>query len=497
MADSKDFAQLQADYDRLTDSLPYLPPKETFYLKFKDVCLKVHALVNPITKLETQIETFRRDKQCWNQKTLYRELLQETAGRLQFQLLLCQSQLDTLYIYPPLMIATGAITETEWRSMMAQNVLDLDDQPVATDRAVVDQLIGTQLKKLEKCLWKLDRLEDELAEEDDEDTLNFNQQVLLHLQAIRSKVEQLERHHLQTISSRTTGIGSVDLSIGGPVDSNYHEYSDSDGETMDDPKSEDKANADVPKLVDPDDSMDLEDSSETQKREASRIQENIAFMEPLDDSDSDIITPQDLKVLFAEELVEIDEAVGDDIHEEEIQAAPEVVVQPHDEETEEELIERLRNELRQAQQAREDLRMMMRQIETDDPGARRSFLRRRIRNEDERTMPCVFCKVRGDHYSDSCITYITTRERREILAREGRCGACLDWWCDGGPLCRKRNARCRYCGETGHNACICDLPDRTKRREDRLENLRRDLENSTTRVLRIKRRLERHGVHDA
>ncbi|KAK6025566.1 hypothetical protein OSTOST_08530 [Ostertagia ostertagi] len=117
-----------------------------------------------------------------------------------------------------------------------------------------------------------------------------------------------------------------------------------------------------------------------------------------------------------------------------------------------------------------------------------------IQNPNERFMPCAFCGRRGDHYSDSCLVYRFTGERKERVNRAHLCTMCLDYDCPGGRRCLKRNTRCYHCGRSGHNSALCTLPEKSVRINDELELLQRRYNDALIRVLRLERKLRRRGV---
>ncbi|KAK5969572.1 hypothetical protein GCK32_009023 [Trichostrongylus colubriformis] len=55
----------------------------------------------------------------------------------------------------------------------------------------------------------------------------------------------------------------------------------------------------------------------------------------------------------------------------------------------------------------------------------RDFQKAVIRNELESGMHCAFCNKIGDHYSDSCATHPSVKDRPYIVRQESRCHMCL------------------------------------------------------------------------
>ncbi|KAK6029720.1 hypothetical protein OSTOST_04161 [Ostertagia ostertagi] len=505
-----DSVQLQRDYERLRDSLPRLPSKDTLYAHIIDVFLKIHALRDPINALGKKIDTFRREEGSWHERTLELELLHTTAWKYEYQLLLYDSRLENLLTYPRLMIATNVMDETTWNEKMAQPVLDIDDNPVTTDPKQTQQEMRDYLDRLNKFHRRIELIEDELMNEDDTETLDFQKRVLLELQVIRQTLDQMDRSHGQPATSKEgqKHTSTVDRSLGGPVDLSYPDYQDSPQldsyKTTEVAQNRAEETTDVPKLVDPDDSSGQEDPAEMREREALYIRRNIAFLEPIIEEEGEnvanpedkmVLNPEDQIVLVEEELVEIDEAAGEEEDHEQVRPPAEDVRVQQQEETEQALVARLLNEYRQAKQAKQDIYMMISALETQ-PRCRLRRYQQGVDRDSERTMPCIFCGEEGTHYSDACLTVRTGKVRNEIMDRDHRCKKCLDEWCARDNTCRKADETCFYCGSDSHNGCACELPDKSRELEERLQSLRNDCDHARMRIYRIGKRLERHGVRD-
>ncbi|KAK5974613.1 hypothetical protein GCK32_022681 [Trichostrongylus colubriformis] len=488
MADSSELERLQAELKQLREALPPLPHPDTLYAHISDTCLKVHALTEPIAKVGSQIDSLRRDEGSVEQRNSFYELLEMTVWKLQYQLLLYHTTLDNLLTLPPILVATHAMEDSTWQTKISSELLDIDDKPVKANPMDVYDDISTQLKTLERYTRALDSIEDEIGEQDLREARDFQRHVLLELQAIRLQLQQMERRKLEPAPAAGGGGDvSCDLSFEGPVDVNYPDYSDSG---KDEEGDAGKGGPEVEEV-----SEEGADIVEVQRQEGDRIQQIAEFMEQVEE-DEEVVNPVDLMALIAYELVEIDDAPVD---EEPGQARPaerEVRIRPREEERPEDRVSMLRQELRQAEQARDDLDMLMRQLEAQERGPLRSFVTGGIRREYERKMPCIFCKARGHHYSDQCTVFRTARERERILADEGRCRACLDWWCQRGLRCRKAGVRCRYCDGTEHNSCVCEAPERYRRLQTQLEELQRVYERNMVRIHLISRRLEREAARD-
>ncbi|ETN76254.1 hypothetical protein NECAME_11792 [Necator americanus] len=93
--------------------------------------------------------------------------------------------------------------------------------------------------------------------------------------------------------------------------------------------------------------------------------------------------------------------------------------------------------------------------------------------ESESNMLCVYCKRRGEHYSDACPWTRTVRERIQVLEDEQRCRACVE----PGPRTMNctRRIQCFYCRfsndpqsrDMDHHSSICTRPEEQIRRKER------------------------------
>ncbi|XGW14207.1 hypothetical protein V3C99_000491 [Haemonchus contortus] len=68
---------------------------------------------------------------------------------------------------------------------------------------------------------------------------------------------------------------------------------------------------DIPKLVDPDEPINSDRSMGSREQESTRIQENVAFLEPLLGEEVNIDF-KDQQAMEVEELVKVDEALGEE-----------------------------------------------------------------------------------------------------------------------------------------------------------------------------------------
>ncbi|KAK6734148.1 hypothetical protein RB195_017741 [Necator americanus] len=139
-------------------------------------------------------------------------------------------------------------------------------------------------------------------------------------------------------------------------------------------------------------------------REQRAIDDNAEFMEELQEE----IRPDDVFVV-------VDEVVGAEVTEE--NAYHEEALAPKD--TSE--TRRLNEEILRVLTEKRDLERRIHEMANEKTCPRRRFEAGQIRNENETTMPCVFCGLIGVHYSDACDVYPDTRRRWRIIREAARC----------------------------------------------------------------------------
>ncbi|KAK6743239.1 hypothetical protein RB195_010474 [Necator americanus] len=104
--------------------------------------------------------------------------------------------------------------------------------------------------------------------------------------------------------------------------------------------------------------------------------------------------------------------------------------------------------------------------------------------ESESNMLCVYCKRRGEHYSDACPWTRTVRERIQVLEDEQRCRACVET--GHRTMDCTRRIQCFYCRfsndpqsrDMDHHSSICTRPEEQIRRKER----KAELEKRITRL---------------
>ncbi|EYC27881.1 hypothetical protein Y032_0008g231 [Ancylostoma ceylanicum] len=154
----------------------------------------------------------------------------------------------------------------------------------------------------------------------------------------------------------------------------------------------------------------------------------------------------------------------------------------------------LLKQLRQAEQARDDLASMICDLEAKPTYHARYYHEGEKLRNIERSLQCVFCLAIGRHYSDSCIEMRYAKERRDHLKRTNRCIMCLKIRCRGGRDCSKYDTRCFHCDKYGHHSAVCELPDASERIRDRLSTLRNAYADAVKKTVHLNLRLERKNA---
>ncbi|VDO37637.1 unnamed protein product [Haemonchus placei] len=142
--------------------------------------------------------------------SLHMELLQTTAWKTQYQLLLYETQLDDLLIYPELMIATKKMDEEVWTKMMAQPLLDIDEIPINTNSTQVKQEIQTHFQTIDKTfrqgqqameVEELVEVDDALGEEEgtDSDVMVIPQEEVRprEVEVVQKEPDRLRRQEIE------------------------------------------------------------------------------------------------------------------------------------------------------------------------------------------------------------------------------------------------------------------------------------------------------------
>nr|CDJ96028.1 unnamed protein product [Haemonchus contortus] len=134
----------------------------------------------------------------------------------------------------------------------------------------------------------------------------------------------------------------------------------------------------------------------------------------------------------------------------------------------------------------------MKRLERDLYALREGLRRlpqRRIGERSRDAGVCAFCKVRNDHFSDSCPKCIEGDQRFKIIMREGICQYCLRKCNKRADECRQANEQCWYCSivrnsvldfiipdDDGHHRALCSVPDSKDRIRHAIWNVRTQLE---------------------
>ncbi|VDP06529.1 unnamed protein product [Heligmosomoides polygyrus] len=510
--DNNEFERLQRNYNLLRNAIPPLPSPE-----------ELNA-------------------------NIIRQLLEVTIDKTKLELTLIRMHLSTPWTIPGILFALYVTTPEVSEAMMNRPQFDDEDRPLLIDYSQINAAVSDQLELLCQHQDNIKQIRNNLLLENQKEEKSFRDRVMQEFKVLENLMTTMERNpvvlnweafdmdfsariavfHNRGPEGVNAGPDLGDTSSGGrgnedelKIDARFYWLGpanvhnavrdvDADDADADDVGAD--ADIDHRELDAGLPYADIEDDVEV--REAEETHANEDFIEPIDELDVGGIGPEDV-IVAVEDIYEnadmagpMDQPDHDEIRPEEVLVVADEVDGDQDQHDaarrrqgivdqgpdDRDVIEELFLRQRRAIQERDDLQMMINELESQERCAPRRYREGMIRRRAEFGMPCVFCEALGHHYSDSCLEVMDAQERKRILRETGRCKQCLDRGCEGGDDCRKKDARCRYCSKKGHNPAICSLPERSRDIEDQLEVLQRNHEDASNRVLRIRRRLRRHGV---
>ncbi|VDO96333.1 unnamed protein product [Heligmosomoides polygyrus] len=114
-----------------------------------------------------------------------------------------------------------------------------------------------------------------------------------------------------------------------------------------------------------------------------------------------------------------------------------------------------------------------------------------------RMVRCMFCKVVGEHYSDSCPVVTDGDERFNIVLDENKCQYCLEG-CNPDKECPYKKKECLYCkrvkgtafeslipNDNGHHNTLCNIPNKRHVARARLNDAKDELRELFRELSRI------------
>ncbi|EYC40020.1 hypothetical protein Y032_0632g874 [Ancylostoma ceylanicum] len=110
--------------------------------------------------------------------------------KTQLEFLLIRTELRTLFVTPPLLIATGAISEHSWESMISQPQWDESDTPLLMKPLAIENVISDQLQVLEEYRSTLSEIRESIEAEDQKDAHRFQIAVLASLANLNRMVTE-------------------------------------------------------------------------------------------------------------------------------------------------------------------------------------------------------------------------------------------------------------------------------------------------------------------
>ncbi|KAK6032391.1 zinc knuckle [Ostertagia ostertagi] len=446
--DASNSERLKSDYIRLRSAIGVLPEPERLHRQIVSDCRAIASLRRSLTTLSHSVRNLCNSALSHTEFFHRHQYLKLTLEKLELRFVLTRSHLRDSWSYPPLMFATGILQPFEWERLWETTLAQED---LVVDAAELEELISDALNTIGEDLTLLDDLHEEITTTSFREDTHFRHEVLKHLREISRKLDK----------------------------------NDAD-QTAEFPGGEDAKDAENERM----ELVDIREEDEkmdtaSHVNELETINRNADFMEAVGDPDED------------EEPLVLLEAISDDELEDQNDTDRDgelqVMVQFDRREDPDDEISRLRQQLGDAEQAAGEYDRMIAELERKKRGRPRRY-EGQIENPNDARMRCIFCNIRGDHYSDSCTVYSTLKARTLRINQTKICKKCLDRYCPKGENCKKHHATCYHCGDSGHNSAFCPLPEENQRTEDQISYLRRKRDEARELIRRISSGLTRRGI---
>ncbi|KAL6742396.1 hypothetical protein Aduo_015550 [Ancylostoma duodenale] len=350
--------------------------------------------------------------------------------KMQLEFLLIRTELRTLFATPPLLIATGAISDHSWESMISQPQWDESDTPLLMKQQAIENVISDQLQLLEEYRSTLSEIRELLEIEDQKDAHRFQIAVLASLANLTRVVTEGFRE--------------------------------------------------------PDNKSELVDTIQKTVEECfSRFERNALRDEV---SEQPFIKENDRNIRGGEGMPAHAEDREDAPQEEEKDRQNTWIwskkwkrkMRRKSGGSHKTQLEEQRSSANWISRGKHSriLRISSRSWTGYQDASQ----------DDERTLRCAFCERVGDQYSDSCTVFRNVEERKRLLQSRRRCVACLDVVFTS-HICRKRNAPCYHCKARGHNSAICDLPEKSEEIRRQLHNALNGRKDTEEKILALQKEL--------
>ncbi|WKX89812.1 hypothetical protein Q1695_009008 [Nippostrongylus brasiliensis] len=159
-------AQLREKYDRLRRAIPPLPSPSQLVDKIVSTYLLLRMATRSMTDFDTGIRHASRCAEDHLQLRLAEpRYLQLLTKKLQLEFHFIRSQLRTFLALPPLLLATGTMSQHTWRAMMEQPHFDDEGEPLVMNRQLMERIIDDQIELLKVHRENLVQMREEMRHE--------------------------------------------------------------------------------------------------------------------------------------------------------------------------------------------------------------------------------------------------------------------------------------------------------------------------------------------
>ncbi|KAK6023418.1 hypothetical protein OSTOST_10796, partial [Ostertagia ostertagi] len=429
---------LQRKYKRLVHALPPLPSPTRLYKKIVNCCRHLHKTTRNMSTLMERIKNLWKSQEDWKEKLVELQLIETLTEKTLLEFKLIRTELRTLFAVPPLLIATDIISENNWKAIISQTQFDEEENSILTKHETIETVIEDQMEILHEQQSILNDYRRMLQEEERKATRTFQTTVLASLNQLRETLEQ--ESHLEKDSKPSTEIlmdikEEITTLLQNSMRKNTRSTLDDEAEHWAG-EGNDNRYKELPSR-DEDDEM----YSETE-----RI--NAEYMEGVQDMTED-------------------ELNGDSV------TTPNQLWK-----------ERIWNDLEEAEREVKKMENIVYELDMEPTCNPRDYRKGIIQREDERGMVCTFCGKVGEHYSDSCEAYPSSKERLKIVEAEDLCKTCLRINSENHGL------RCFHCNEYGHHSALCELPEKSEYIRRRIKEAIERRKNAKERIKELYRQLD-------
>ncbi|VDP06047.1 unnamed protein product [Heligmosomoides polygyrus] len=357
--DNNEFERLQRNYNLLRNAIPPLPSPEELYPNITRVCQRFKTTVRSISSLDERIREVRTSEETWAQRSLSQQLLKVTIDKTKLELTLIRMQLKV------------------WEAMMNRPQFDDEDRPLLIDYSQINAAISDQLELRSQHQDNIKQIRNNLLLENQKEEKSFRDRVMQEFKVLENLLTTMERHPV------VLNWDAFDMDFFARIAVLHN-------------RGPEGVNA----RPDLGDAVDVDSTGSVSANVDNAVRDVDA-----DDADADDVgADADIE---HRELDQHDAA----------RRRQGIVDQGPDDR---DVIEELFLRLRRTSQERDDLQMMINELESQERCAPRRYREGIIRRRDEFGMPCVFCEAPGHHYSDSCTPASKTwtlRNAREYCAK--------------------------------------------------------------------------------